>query len=188
MRRRGLRPQPRNDQTNTGSPETGEPVFIAIGFLRRPHGFVGEILMDLMTDFPERIRKGKTVYLGPQHEAATIHAARRYEGGLLISFVGIDSEESAGQLRNTMVFVRADELPKLPAGEYYHHQLVGLAVYDPKETLLGTLTEILETGANDVFVIKDSGGNELLVPVIEGVIQVVDVKGGSMHINPPEWD
>lgn len=187
MRRRGLNSRPQTDE-NTGSPQAGGPVFIAVGFLRRPHGFNGEMLMDLLTDFPERIRKGRKVYLGETHLPAQIHSARGHDSSLLVTIQGIDTSEAAGELRNTMVYVRADELPSLPAGEYYHHQLIGLAVYNQTETLLGTLSEILETGANDVYVIKKSDGEEILVPVIKGVILSVDLEKREMRINPPEWE
>ncbi len=187
MKRRGLTSRPQTDE-NTGSPQAGGPVFIAIGFLRRPHGFNGEILMDLLTDFPERIRKGRKVYLGENHLPAQINSARGHDSSLLVTIQGIESSEAAGELRNTLVYVRADELPSLPTGEYYHHQLIGLTVYDNAGALLGTLSEILETGANDVYVVNKSDGEEILVPVIKGVIVSVDLEKREMRINPPEWE
>jgi len=89
--------------------------------------------------------------------------------------------------RNQYLYVRADELPPLPEGEYYHHQLLGLRVFDLQGNLLGVLSEILETGANDVYVVRDEGGSEILLPVIEGVILEVDLGARRLIVNPPEW-
>lgn len=188
MKRRGQNFPVNDNEENTGSPETGGPVFIAIGFLRRPHGIGGELLMDLMTDFPERMRKGRAVYLGDQHEQAFIESTRGHTSGFLVRLRGVDSVEAAGNYRNTMVYVRADELPPLPKGEYYHHELVGMRVFDHDEQDLGVLTEIMETGANDVYVIISENGDETLVPVIKGVILSVDLEKREMRIHPPEWE
>jgi 16S rRNA processing protein RimM len=69
----------------TGSPSSGEPVFLVIGKLRRPHGVHGEILMDILTDFPERVRPGLTVYLGEDHRPMKIHSRRTHQNAFLVS-------------------------------------------------------------------------------------------------------
>lgn len=91
----------------------------------------------------------------------------------------------AQQLTNLEVFAAVNELPALPEGHYYHHQLLGLAVYE-QDTLLGTLTEILETGANDVYVVVEPGGKELLLPVIPSVILQYDLHNKRIDVIVPE--
>ena len=142
-------PNPNNNE-DTGSPETGGPVFINIGKLRRPHGISGEILLELMTDFPERLHVGKTVYLGEQHTPIVLKSIRGHGNGLLISFEGYDIREEVGKLTNSMVMVKASSLPALPDGEFYFHQLLGIQVFNESGQLIGKLDEVLETGANDV--------------------------------------
>lgn len=188
MKRRGQNSLPQTDVENMGSPESGGPVFISVGFLRRPHGVRGEILMDLLTDFPERLRSGRKVYLGEAHESAVIASGRGHESSFLVTLRGVDDVDSAGKYRNTMVYVRTDELTPLPKGEYYHHQLIGLNVVDENDQPLGKLVEILETGANDVYVIRQGDEKEQLVPVIEGVILLVDLDKQKLHIKPPVWE
>ncbi len=152
-----------------GSP-VGEPDYLAVGFLRRPHGIHGEIIMDLNTDFPERFRVGRKVFVGDEHKPMTLGSVRPHAKGLLVSLRGIDSAETAGQFRNTWVFIKTKDAPALPKGQYYQYQLIGLNVVDENDKLLGTLTEILETGANDVYVVTDEAGKELLLPAIPSVI------------------
>lgn len=186
-RRRQVSPNTDQGDSNTGSPATGGPVFIAVGRLRRPHGVQGEIVMDVLTDFPRRLRAGKTVYIGDAHESIRLAGVRGHDQALIVRFPGIDTPEDVGRFRNAMVFVKAAELPKLPEGEYYHHQLLGLSVVDEAGQPLGVLTEILETGANDVYVVKSADGKETLLPAIEEIILEVNLDRGEMRARPPEW-
>jgi 16S rRNA processing protein RimM len=154
----------------TGSPPVGEPEYLEVGFVRRPHGVKGEMLMDIRTDFPERLKTGMTVFVGEQYQPIVIASLRNHAKGLLIRFRGAKNPEDAGLYRNTSVFVPTAGLPELPEGEYYHHQLLGLNVVTDDGRELGTLADILETGANDVYVVRDANGSETLLPVIPPVI------------------
>lgn len=171
----------------TGSPAPGEPFFIAVGYLRRPHGIHGEIFMDVLTDFPERMRPNRQVFLGDQHEAIRLASVRWHGQALLVSFKGIETPEEVGRYRNMNVFIKADELPPLPEDEYYHHQLLELRVVDEQGQLIGILEEILQTGANDVYVVRAPEGNEVLIPAIEGVVLEVSLERGEMKVRLPEW-
>jgi 16S rRNA processing protein RimM len=172
----------------TGSPQPGEPVFLAVGFLRRPHGVEGEILMEVLTDFPERLRSGKLVYVGEDHLPMRITHRRTQDRALLITFPGIDTPEAAGNLRNRRVYIKADSLPDLPEGQYYHHQLLGLRLLDEGGLEIGVLTEIIETGANDVYVATSVEGKEILFPAIESVILGVDLVRNEMRVKLPDWE
>lgn len=166
----------------TGSPSTGGPVFLVIGKLRRPHGVRGEIVMDLVTDFPERIQPGLFVYVGDERRRLRIRKRRGYEHGLLVSLDGYNDPEAVGELRNALVYVRTDEIPELPEGEYYHHQLLGLRAVTEGGDVLGTISEILTTGANDVCVVKSQGGPEILLPMIDQVFLAIDLQAGEVRV------
>lgn len=161
----------------------GRPLYLAIGQLRRPHGVRGEMLMTILTDFPERIQAKKRLFVGEQHDPLVVRSLRNHAEGLLISFYGFDTPEAVGRFRNQYVFVEAAGLPPLPQGEYYHHQLIGLQVFSEDGQCLGRLTEILETGANDVYVVTDDAGGELLLPAIPEVILDVDVERSRMRVH-----
>lgn len=179
--------KPFDNETNAGSPSSGEPVFLAVGQLRRPHGLNGEMVMTILTDFPRRLHKGKVVYVGEKHEQMTIAATRLHTKDLLITMDGCDSADLAARLRNKVIYVKADSLPELPEGEYYHHQLIGMKVVDESGQNIGVLNEILETGANDVYIVQTPDGDEILLPALEDVILEVDPTAGRMRVKPPIW-
>ena len=176
-----------NQTNNQGSLLTSEPEFICIGKIHRTHGFKGDVVLDPMTDFPERIRRGKTVYVGEEHLPLTIARVREKAPFLLVGFKEIEDETAAAAFRNTYVYVRTADLPKLPDGEYYFHQLIGLEAVNMNGEHIGTLTEILETGANDVYVIRKDDGTEELVPDVPQYICQIDVPNHVIKIDFPEW-
>jgi 16S rRNA processing protein RimM len=165
-----------------GSPMVGEPEYLVVGFLRRPHGVKGEILMDVHTDFPERLKTGITVFVGESYQPMVIASLRYHASGLLVRFRGIKSPEEAGLYRNTWVYVPVANRPELPEGEYYHHQLIGLNVVTDEGRDLGVLVDILETGANDVYVIRAVDGNEVLLPAIPPVVLEIKLADRQMCV------
>lgn len=166
-----------------GSPGGGEPVFLAAGKLHRPHGVHGEILMEIYTDFPERLTPGSLLFVGPGHQPVSLKSRRWHQQNLLVSFEGYETLESVGELRNQLVYVSAADRPALPEGEYYHHQLIGLQVVDEADKPLGRLTEILGTGANDVLVVRPEIGSQILLPMIDDVVLKIDLQGGKMWVH-----
>ncbi len=178
---------PGRRKDNSGSPQPGEPEYLTVGRIRRPHGIYGELLMDVLTDFPERLSPGKTVYVGERHDPVRIEAIRAQDKTLLLKLENVADDDQAGKFRNKMVYVQTKELPTLPAGEYYFHQLVGLKVVDEAGTTLGTLDEILKTGANDVYIVHAEDGTEILLPAIDSVILEVNLERSEIRVRPPEW-
>ncbi len=165
-----------------GSPD-GEPVYLTVGFIRRPHGVQGEMVMDLHTDFPERMKSGRKLLVGEEHQALTLASARPHQLGLLVRFRGIDTPEAAGRFRNQWVYIKASEAPKLPDGKIYQHELIGFQVVDENDQALGELVEILETGANNVYVVRDEAGREILLPSIPDVILDTDTIRRVMRVH-----
>lgn len=166
----------------SGSPD-GEPVYLTVGFLRRPHGVHGEIVMDLHTDFPERLKRGRKLLVSENYTPLTVQSVRTHQNAVLIKFNGIDTPEDAGQYRNQWVYVKASDAPPLPRGKIYQHELFGFQVVDEHDNLLGELVEILETGANNVYVVKDKTGRELLLPAIPTVILHLDTEQRLMRVH-----
>lgn len=167
----------------TGSPVPSEPVFVLVGIMRRPHGLRGEILVSIETDFPERIKKGTQLYAGEDHHQLTVSSRRTHSDGLLLAFEGRTTKESVAEFRNLPLFVPVAELPPLQTGQYYQHQLLGMQVLDEQGELIGALAQILDTGANDVYLIREQSGGELLLPAIRDVIREVDVEHKRMTVH-----
>ena len=166
----------------TGSPD-GEPVYLVVGFLRRAHGVRGEMIMDLHTDFPERLQGGRELLIGDDHKPMTLTSSRPHAKGMLVKFKGIETPEDAGQFRNQWVYIKATDVPSLPEGKLYQHELLGFAVVDDNGNPLGELVEILETGANNVYVVRNEDGKEILLPAIPSVILEVDVDRRLMRVH-----
>ena len=170
---------------NAIPPEQGETAFLLVGHLQRAHGIKGEIAMQVITDFPERLLKGKKLWIGDSHIQHIIKSIRWKQDLMLLGFEGIDERSGIDVLVNQDVFIQTSALPKLPDGRYYFHQLIGLSIFE-KENFIGKVTEILETGANDVFVISLPGGKELLLPDIKSVILNVDLEEQKIQVAIPD--
>jgi 16S rRNA processing protein RimM len=166
----------------SGSPD-GEPVYLVVGFLRRPHGLGGEIIMDLHTDFPERFQSGRKLFIGTERKPMTLSDARSHAKGMLVKFKGIANSEDAGQLRNQWVYVRSSDMPGLPEGKVYQYELFGFNVIDESGNSLGELVEILETGANDVYVVRNESGKEILLPAIPSVVLAINPDRRLMRVH-----
>ena len=175
--------QPEQIDKPAGSPSNGEPLFLVVGKLRKPHGLNGEIRMEVITDFPERLKPGVSVFVGDEHHPMCIHSRRWHNRLLLITFEDINNPESAANFRNQMVYVRADDRPPLPDGNFYHHQLLGLDVVSDQGEQLGQLVEILETGANDVYIVRPITGPDLLIPAIDKVVTEINLEAGLMKVH-----
>ena len=169
-----------------GSPAEGEPAFLAVGKIRRPHGVAGEVLVEIYTDFPDHLQPKHIVYAGQKHLPLTIQSQRAHKKGLLMAFVGFSTPEQVGQFRNQILFVETARASELPDGAYYYHELIGLLVLDENGTTLGEVTEIMKTGANDVYVVTNNTGQEILLPAISDVVLEVDLvsKFMKVHILP----
>jgi 16S rRNA processing protein RimM len=178
-------PNNKDSQDNiqpAGSPLSGEPVFLVVGKFRHSHGLRGEILMEVVTDFPERIQKGRILYIGESHQPMVVSGRRIHAGNLLLSFDGINTPEAAGRLRNEWVYVPTQDSLPLPDGEYYHHQILGLQVLTEDGAVLGMISDILVTGANDVYMVRSQSGQQILLPAIQSVILEIDLGKKEMLV------
>ena len=159
------------------------PAFLLVGKLHRPHGVRGEMIMSVMTDFPERLKPGTVVYLGVGYDPVTIKNIRHHNRGALIALEGYTSREEVAPLRNVEMFVRAEDRPPLPEGEYYLHEIFGLQVVTDEGETLGVVADWLETGANGVFIVHDEEGKEILLPDIDEVILKIDLEAGQIVVH-----
>ena len=177
------------NEKQSGSLKNSEPEFLVVGKIGKTHGLRGELWMNLLTDFPDRLINGKHVFIGAKYREYAIKSFRVSTSRGLISFAEFQTPEEARTLTNQYVYVEAGDMPELPAEEYYHHDLIGIQVVDEEQHVLGTLKEIIETGANDVYVILKEGGDEqeVLIPAIESVIIRVDIQEKQMVVRLQEW-
>jgi 16S rRNA processing protein RimM len=178
---------PQRIVNNAGSEEINEPAFLVLGKLRKAHGVYGEITMEIYTEMLELLDPGRIVLIGETHLAYTILTTRWKQDLLLVKFKNIQDRTQVSKLTNQLVFVKSSDLPPLSDEEVYYHQLIGLQVYDVENQYLGILKEILQTGANDVYIIQDGLGNEVLIPAVEDMILDINLEMKEMIVSKMVW-
>lgn len=171
---------------------------VQVGRVLAPHGLRGLVRVLPLTDVPDRHRTLKQVLArGPGHpgpasgpsetsgptrgeQLLTVTRAELARHGLwLVRFEGIDDRTAAEKLQGAELFIRDEDLPPLPEGRYYIHQIVGLQVRTVDGRELGPVTDVLQTGANDVY--ETPAG---LLPVTAEVIKHIDLEAGTMLVDP----
>lgn len=170
-------------------PERGpDPDRLSLGWITGSHGLRGEFRMFMVTNHPEALRAIRTIYLGEAQEPWEVRRIHPLPNGkeAIVRLVNLTALEDAAGLRGQQVWVDREALPPLPEGELYHYQLVGLDVIEEDGTLLGRLAEIIETGANDVYVVRGLAG-EILLPAINDVIRDVDLETGKMTVRQQQY-
>ncbi len=159
---------------------------VAVARVRRPWGVHGALAVTPYSDDPARLRPGARVFAGGT--AYSIKEVRRAGGALVLSFSEVTTAQAAEAFRGQELEVLASDLPGQPPGVYYHYQVIGAEVIAPAGERLGRVTEILETPANDIYVVvPDGGGPELLLPALGEIIDRVDVQVGKIHLKQSEW-
>ena len=130
--------------------------FLQVGIITSPHGIKGEVKVFPTTDDVVRFKKLKEVILEEKRSRRTveIEQVKFFKNMVILKLKGIDSMNDAEKLRNTPLLVSRENAVKLKPGEYFICDLIGLQVSDEDGKFLGTLTEVIQTGANDVYVIK----------------------------------
>jgi 16S rRNA processing protein RimM len=137
--------------------------------------------MILMTEHPERLMNVEVLYLGPDLEPYQVKRMR-HQDGMIITFEKVPDLETAETLREHLVHVHLKDAVPLEDGEYYLFQIEGIRVVTEDGEELGRLTGLIETGANDVYIVTSGEGKEILLPAIPDVILNVDVPGGIMTV------
>lgn len=156
-----------------------------VGVIAGTHGVRGDVKVFPTTDDPQRFRKLKKVYLTfrrqtSMHEVSGV----KFQGKFVILHLsGIDTPEEARLYRTLPLMIdRADAMP-LPEGRWYIPDLIGLTVLEESGEELGTLREVLQTGANDVYDVHTRDGQSILIPVIKDCILDVNLEAGTMTVH-----
>lgn len=160
--------------------------YLEIGKIVNVHGLRGDVKVVPWCDDPAFLCEFETLYLGETHRSVTVTGARIQKGNVLLHLDGIETVEDAEKLRSQVLYMDRDEV-ELEEGVYYIQDLIGLEVLDADTgESYGTLTDVLQTGANDVYEIKDAVGKALYIPAIPDVVLKTDLQDGRMQIRPLE--
>lgn len=156
-----------------------------VGVITSTHGVRGEVKVFPTTDDAARFKKLKQVILdtGKEEVLLEITGVKFFKNMVILKFEGIDDMDTANQYRQKRLYVTRENAVKLEENEYYIADLMGLKVTSDEGEALGTIAEVLQTGANDVYIIKKSGEEDLLLPAIKDCVKEVDIEGGSMVVH-----
>lgn len=155
---------------------------VAVGRINAPWGLRGHVKVTAYSSNPERYRKGATLIVkGEPRRLLDVNTSQGYP---IVQFQGYTNANAAETLRGELIEIDEADLPPLPEGEYYLHDLLGIAVVTTAGEPLGTLVEVLTTGANDVYLVRREDKPDVLIPAIPDVIQRVDLQARTMTIEP----
>jgi 16S rRNA processing protein RimM len=162
--------------------ERARPSYIAVGRVVRPHGVRGGLLVAAISEAIHGLRPDSRAFLGEGRLPITVRFLQPHQNRYLLAADEIKNREQADSHRGAELAVQAGAVTDLPEDTYYHWQIVGLAVETEAGEPLGAVLRILETGANDVYIVGEPGGKELLLPAIQSVIRLVDLEGGRLVV------
>lgn len=157
-----------------------------IGVITEPHGIKGEVKVFCTSDEPAHLKKVKKVLLVPtkgDEKELTMKQVRLAGQFLIVQFEEVTDRNAAETLRKAELYVERKDAVPLQQDEYYINDLIGLKVVDENDLALGTLTEVIPTGANDVYEITLSSGEQLLLPAIKQCILSVNVPDGYIKVH-----
>ena len=138
----------------------------------------------LLTDSPSRFSPGSILFLNG--EPARIERSRPIKGGLRVKLDTVNDRTGAELQAGRLLTVPRRDVAPLPEGSYYHFQIIDIGVWSDDGEHLGDVKEILNTGGNDVYVVRDGANKEVLIPALDGVVLEVDVSGNRMTVRLPE--
>ncbi|MCH4238989.1 MAG: ribosome maturation factor RimM [Oscillospiraceae bacterium] len=160
--------------------------YLEAGRIVGTHGVHGELRLEPWCDSPQFLQKFQTLYWEKDKAPVRVLSSRVHKNLLLVTLEGVTALEQADTLRGRVLCFRREDAP-LPEGTFFRQDLIGLSVRDSQtDKVLGTLTEVYETGANDVYEISDSNGKKFLCPAIPQVVKKISLDDGTIEIAPME--
>ena len=172
------------------SKDRGQPRFLVVGEILRPHGIRGELRMRVLTDNPDRLPQLESVHLGDSVNDANLqefvlNRVRFNKEYALLSLEGCRNRNDAERFRGKIVLIGSDQTAPLENGQYYLFQLIGMRVI-ADQTAIGRVKDVLQTGANDVYIVYSDEFGEVLIPAHDETILRIDFDAGIIHMTLPE--
>jgi 16S rRNA processing protein RimM len=162
---------------------------VAIGRVVKPQGRKGEVVVQPFSDRPDRFPGLRRAYVpGPGGAAREVKVAGcwPHKGRFVLKLEGVDSIDAAEAYRGLELRIPEEDLPALPAGSYYHHQLRGLRAEDERGRVVGTVEDILEAGGEAPVLVLRGPRGETMVPLAESFVRSVDLAAGRVVVVVPE--
>lgn len=156
------------------------PRYLIIGRVLKPWSYRGEMKIEILTEFPNRFASLRQVFIGDDAKSFLVESTRLHGKHALVKLQGVDATQAA-KLRDQLVYVSREDAVPLERGKHYLYELVGLRVVTNDGEALGEIIEVLDTGANDVYVVRDAS-REILIPAIEDVVKEIAIARGEIVV------
>lgn len=157
---------------------------ITVGKFGKPHGLKGYLRLYPLTDFPGHLLELKAAYIGENR--VEIESCQESSKFFIIKLKGISNRDTAAPFTDKLLTIDREDAAPLNEGEFYCFDLIGLDVYD-KEVHIGKLREILKTGSNDVYAVRDETSHrEYLVPALKKIVKRISIENGRIDVDLPE--
>ncbi len=162
--------------------------YLQIGKIVNTHGIRGEIKIIPLTDDPRRFDALEWVYIDKDGTIGrySLLSVKYFKGAVIIKVEGIDTPEAAAELKDCFMLVDRENAVKLPEDTFFICDILGSSVYDEKGVLLGQLRDVLQTGSNDVYMVKNESGKEILIPALKSVVRNVSVEQKRIDVIIPK--
>lgn len=160
--------------------------YVVIGKIVTTHALKGDVKIVVEDANHTRFAKGRTVYIGDEKRAVEVARSRDDKLTSIVHFVGYDRIDDVEDFVKSYVYADESTLPRLEEGTYYVKDLIGLEVETTSGEKIGTVKDVLQYAANDVYVVARPVGKDALIPAIKSVVEVIDIDGNRMVIAPME--
>ena len=158
-----------------------------IGKVVKPQGIRGEVKARIITSFPEHFEQLSALYIEQnEYIKFNIEDMRLSGDFVFIKLSKVDSRNDAESLRNKYLYIPAEELYPLQDDEFYHHQLLGLKVYDQDNVYLGMVKDIESYPVNDILVVENEKNKTFLIPVVKDFIKEIDIESQKVTVHVVE--
>lgn len=157
---------------------------IEIGKIVNTHGLKGEVKVVPWLDYPEVFESFEQVYTENKNNVYKVKNVRYQKANIIVKFDGLDDINEAEKLKNTTLYVEKSLFDNLPEGTYLIADIIGLEVFEDGVSF-GKVTDVFSTGSNDIYVVEKKGSKPLLLPIIDGVLEQVNIEEGYINVRIP---
>ena len=161
--------------------------WLIVGCVKKPHGVHGDILVEIITDFPERLTAGVRFGLGDENgptEVFETHHVRYHKGGWLLGVVGLTGREAVEAWRGKYIFLPPQQPGELPDGYHYDHELAGLRCRSVTGEELGEVVAVDRETPQGLLIVR-RGAREFMVPYVPQIVTKIDIEAGTITLDAP---
>jgi len=163
--------------------------FVDLGKIVSTHGVRGEVKVLPFTNDFERFKKLKKVYIRTSlsdYREVDVLGCKILKTTVALNLAGVISCNDAEKLRNMIISIDKKDVPKLPTDSYYVFDLIGCEIFSSSDgEMIGTIKDVIQTGANDVYLVKDTDGDDIMIPAVKEFINSIDIENKKISVTLP---